>query len=171
MATNTTSRPKLRTKTLSLLLAFLTALASLGMLTSTTQAADAAPGDFQYIPSYNWWDRADFDWTWILNEAPEFNDYLVCFNGHIYADFVDPDGEDNEMTVELKVHRGSLTYTYMMDMSDGYHGVFWWKNMALTHSTPPHLIDSISLRAQDANGAWSETITSNYDHTNWDQCA
>jgi len=67
------------------------------------------------------------------NLAPYFNDYLVCFSGHVYTDFVDPDGNDEYMNVAMAVYRphvGDWTYVWMTNTGRTTHGVFWWTKLS-----------------------------------------
>jgi len=91
------------------------------------------------------------------NLAPYFNDYLVCFSGHVYTDFVDPDGNDEYMNVAMAVYRphvGDWTYVWMTNTGRTTHGVFWWTKLS-DHGIDPAHVTWYAFSATDQDGVWS----------------
>lgn len=180
MSTSAThpKRRSRKTRVVGLLLAFLTALTSLGVLT-TTNSSPAAADQWNYIPNWEWdssrFDYSTIDWAAILNEAPTHTGYLACTPDWVYADFADADAPDSELTVEMKIDRINrngyrLTYTTTMNMSDGHHGVFFHKDMGNFHGIPFDEIDSFTMQAIDRYDARSEIITVDYNPGEWNPC-
>ena len=99
--------------------------------------------------------RPDLPIGTAVNQAPAFNDYIQCVGSYMYADFVDPDGADEDMTVLVYGYQyGQGFVVRQMDTSTA-HGVFFSIDRA-AHG----LIGSsfYYLRAIDADGASSPTI-------------
>jgi hypothetical protein len=90
----------------------------------------------------------------IYNQAPVFNDYLACVGGYVYTDFVDPDGNDALMSVEMAVYRPSVghwTYHPMTNTGPSIHGVFFWLELA-DHGINPATVSWYAFRATDQAG-------------------
>lgn len=89
--------------------------------------------------------------------APVFTGYLQCFNGSIFADYTDPDGDDARLNVQVWAFRRSTQVwdaTWMLNSGASVHGVFFWVNAAdvLIDTTDVTLY---ALRAQDQTSTWS----------------
>ena len=97
--------------------------------------------------------------TWA--QQPKFNDYLVCLGPHVYVDFVDPDGDDTKLKVQLVVTHlvgGHLRRTNIQMANSGpsVHGVFFWSDIT-QHGVDPTLVLYYAFQATDEDGfksAW-----------------
>lgn len=101
----------------------------------------------------------------IFNQAPVFNDYLDCVGGHVYTDFVDPDGDDALMSVQLAVYRPSVghwTYHAMTNTGPTVHGVFFWTELA-DHGINPATVSGYAFRATDQAGIKSGWVYADGD--------
>jgi hypothetical protein len=96
----------------------------------------------------------------IFNQKPVFNDYLACVGGYVYTDFVDPDGNDALMAVQMAVYRPSVghwTYHAMTNSGPSVHGVFFWTELA-DHGINPVTVTSYAFRATDQAGLKSSWV-------------
>ncbi len=91
-----------------------------------------------------------------FNLAPRFNDYFTCltYGGKtwVYTDFVDPYGDDAQLTVRLSSQYLAPT---TMGVSTGYHGVFFYKELP---AVPSGTVFRVT--ATDPGGLSSPTYTS-----------
>ncbi len=96
----------------------------------------------------------------IWNQKPVFNDYLACVGGFVYTDFVDPDGNDALMTVQMAVYRPSVghwTYHPMTNTGPSVHGVFFWSELAAAGINPA-TVTWYAFRATDQVGLRSPWV-------------
>lgn len=93
----------------------------------------------------------------VFNQAPRFNNYLTCFNGYVYTDFVDPDGDDTKMSVQMAVNRPATGWTYhaMKNTGQTTHGVFFWTKLP-GHGVNPAQVSNYAFRATDQAGVKSK---------------
>ncbi len=149
-------RPNLSGKVLSLQLMIAAAL----VITSVSMAT-AQPGSHtaENIPLVS---SAELDATlegffWFphaLNMKPQFNNYLECFNGNVYVDFFDPDGDDAALDVIMVTTTQYGNIPQWLNVSDsGAHGVFFW-----TDNLIPGALQ-YAFRAIDSEGGVSAWIT------------
>lgn len=90
-------------------------------------------------------------------QPPYFTEYLVCFNGHVYTDFTDPDGNDEYLNVQLAVYRphlGYWTYHWMTNTGPSAHGIFFWAKLA-DHGIDPATVSWYAFNGVDQEGLWS----------------
>jgi hypothetical protein len=93
----------------------------------------------------------------LLSAPPVFADYLQCFNGHVFSDFTDPDGDEKNMRGYLAVWRashGGWTTHDMGNSGGAGHGVFFWIKLA-DHGIDPGTVDWYAVSATDEAGDWS----------------
>jgi hypothetical protein len=67
------------------------------------------------------------------SQPPVFDNYLVCFNGFVFTDFTDPDGNDVNLNVAMAVFRPSLNRWdswWMNNTGPSVHGVFFYLELA-----------------------------------------
>ncbi len=92
-----------------------------------------------------------------FNQAPKFNNYLTCFDGWVYVDFVDPDGDDTKMKVQMAVYRSATGSTYhpMKNSGQTTHGVFFSAKLS-DHGINPAQVTGYAFRATDQAGIKSK---------------
>jgi hypothetical protein len=69
----------------------------------------------------------------LASQPPVFDNYLVCFNGFVFTDFTDPDGNDVNLNVAMAVFRPSLGQWdswWMNNTGPSTHGVFFYLELA-----------------------------------------
>jgi hypothetical protein len=142
----------------------LTATTALSLLTLLPGLASAAPSSgaspsaaATYVPIV--------PPVFIYNQKPVFNDYLACVGGYVYTDFVDPDGDDALMSVQMAVYRpsvGNWTYHSMTNTGATVHGVFFWAELA-DHGINPATVTSYAFRATDQAGLKSSWVYADSD--------
>lgn len=96
----------------------------------------------------------------IWNQKPVFNDYLACVGGFVYTDFVDPDGNDALLAVQMAVYRPSVghwTYHPMTNTGPSVHGVFFWSELAAAGINPA-TVTQYAFRATDQVGLKSSWV-------------
>lgn len=146
-------------------LIILTATTVLSLLTLLPGVASAAPVSPQPQPTAS--SPVTLPPVIIFNQRPVFNDYLACVGGHVYTDFVDPDGNDALMTVQMAVYRPSVghwTYHSMSNSGPSVHGVFFWTELA-DHGINPATVTSYAFRATDQAGMRSVWVYADSDCT------
>jgi hypothetical protein len=87
---------------------------------------------------------------------PEHTGYLTCFNGWVFTDFRDPDGEDANLSVTMAVYRpsvGDWTYHPMTNTGHTVHGVFFYIELAPA-GIDPATVDLYAFAAIDEAGDW-----------------
>jgi hypothetical protein len=135
------------------LLAILTALSGLCLLMLPgTASAATQPGPPAGLPSAG---PAGGPVT-INSLPPQFADYLFCFNGHVFTDFTDPDGDDAKLSVTMAVYRpivGDWTYHQMTNTGPSAHGVFFWLKLS-DHGIDPGTVSWYAFAAIDEAGDW-----------------
>jgi hypothetical protein len=92
-----------------------------------------------------------------LNRRPVFNNYLVCVGSWMYADFYDPDGGDENLTVTLAAFFPATGWTYrtMGVSGPGAHGVFFYLDRG-----PAGVLgaSAYAVRATDPQGSSSAWV-------------
>jgi hypothetical protein len=141
----------------------LSATAALGLLALVPGVASAAPQSPQPQPT-NTTPVPLPPPVIAFNHKPVFNDYLACFNGFVYTDFRDPDGDDALMSVQMKVYRPGTGWTYhaMTNTGPTVHGVFWWTELA-DHGINPATVTAYAFRATDQAGLKSSWVSADGD--------
>ena len=139
-------------------MAILTAGTALSLLTLLEGAASAAPQSPQPGPTQPGPVPIQPP-VFVYNQKPVFNDYLVCFNGFVYTDFRDPDGDDAQMAVQMAVQRPGTGWTYhaMTNTGPSAHGVFWWTELA-DSGINPATVTQYAFRATDEDGVKSSWV-------------
>ena len=138
----------------------LTATAALSMLALLPGVASAAPSSSAPQSAAAAAPAAAIPPVIIFNQKPVFNDYLACVGGYVYTDFVDPDGNDALMAVQMAVYRPSVghwTYHSMTNTGATVHGVFFWIKLA-DHGINPATVTSYAFRATDQAGLKSSWV-------------
>jgi hypothetical protein len=88
-------------------------------------------------------------------QPPVFNDYLVCFNGNVFTDFTDPDGNDVNLNVAIFVLRnGEWSSFWMVNSGESVHGVFFFLDLATVGVNPADVAEYAFL-ALDETGLTS----------------
>lgn len=128
------------------------AAAALAMLLLAGGTATAAPRiDIRTQPQHPVIDISD---VYVFGLPPTYNDYFTCAGDYVYTDFVDADGDDANMSVQLTGYRPGHGFTHRtMDVSDGYHGVFFYEHL----TGAAHYTD-FWLRATDEDGLKSSWV-------------
>jgi hypothetical protein len=99
----------------------------------------------------------------VFHQKPVFNDYLQCFNGWVYTDFRDADGDESQMSVQLGVKRnGTWTYKTMTNSGPSAHGVFWSYELA-AGGINPATVTRYAFRATDEDGLKSSWVYADSD--------
>ena len=143
----------------------LTATTVLSLLALLPGVASAAPNAGAPQPTTS--NPAAVPPVIIFNQKPVFNDYLACVGGYVYTDFVDPDGNDALMSVQMAVYRpsvGGWTYHSMTNTGPTIHGVFFWTELA-DHGINPATVTSYAFRATDQAGLKSSWVYADSDCT------
>ena len=141
----------------------LTATTALSLLALLPGVASAAPNVGAPQPTAS--NPAALPPVIIFNQKPVFNDYLACVGGYVYTDFVDPDGNDALMSVQMAVYRpsvGAWTYHAMTNTGPTIHGVFFWTELA-DHGINPATVTSYAFRATDQAGLRSSWVYADSD--------
>ena len=89
--------------------------------------------------------------------APQFTGYLQCFNGHVFTDFTDPDGDDTRLSATLAVWRASVgdwTLHPMTNTGETVHGVFFFIKLSDQGIDPADVL-WYAVGAFDEAGDWS----------------
>ncbi|TWP53827.1 hypothetical protein FKR81_03460 [Lentzea tibetensis] len=92
-----------------------------------------------------------------FSQPPQFTGYFQCFNGHVFADFTDPDGDDTRLNATLAVWRasaGGWTLHPMTNTGDTVHGVFFFIKLS-DHGINAADVDWYAVGATDQAGDWS----------------
>jgi len=92
--------------------------------------------------------------------APVFQNYLQCFDGYIYTDFSDPDGDDTLLNVQVwALQRSTSTWavTWLLNSGPSVHGVFYWLYSPYVNFNTNN-VSYYYFRAMDQTGTWSAWI-------------
>jgi hypothetical protein len=87
---------------------------------------------------------------------PEHTGYIACVSGWVYTDFVDPDGEDANLSATMAVYRpsvGDWTYHPMTNTGHTVHGVFFYIELA-PQGIDPATVEWYAFAAIDEAGDW-----------------
>lgn len=123
------------------------------LLAAQGPAAAAAPTDARITTQV---DRPLLDIAddLVFKLPPTYNNYFTCAGDWVYTDFVDLDGDDAATSVVLWAYRPGHGWSVRtMDVSDGYHGVFWYAQVPGAGD-----VTSFSLRATDEDGLTSSWV-------------
>lgn len=128
------------------------AVAALAMLLLTGGSAQAAERiDITTQPQLPVIDISD---DLVFQLPPTYNNYFTCAGDYVYTDFVDADGNDANITVQLWGYRPGHGWTQRtMDVSNGYHGVYFYEHLAGAGS-----YTDFWLRATDEDGLQSSWV-------------
>jgi hypothetical protein len=88
---------------------------------------------------------------------PVFANYLVCFNGWVYTDFTDPDGNDANLHVLIAVFRpnyGGWTTFNMVNTGPSTHGVFFYQQLSAI-GVDPATVTQYAFTAYDETNSWA----------------
>jgi hypothetical protein len=90
------------------------------------------------------------------NVPPVFNNYLVCFNGWLFTDFTDPDGDDLQLRtfVFIFLRNGTGRWLQMTNSGGAGHGVFFSLELASAGIRSAD-VSEYWFNAQDPWGAWA----------------
>jgi hypothetical protein len=91
------------------------------------------------------------------SQPPQFTGYLQCFNGHVFTDFTDPDGDDTRLSATLAVFRASVgdwTLHPMTNTGESVHGVFFFIKLS-DQGIDPADVNWYAVGAFDEAGDWS----------------
>jgi len=96
----------------------------------------------------------------VAAQPPTWTGYFQCFNGSVFTDFTDPDGNDANMNVWMvvSVNSGDELGFWMNNSGPGTHGVFWYLNLRDVGIDPAN-VTHYDWIAQDESGAWSLWVT------------
>jgi hypothetical protein len=96
----------------------------------------------------------------MAGQPPVFNNYLVCFNGWMYTDYTDPDGNDANLNVWVWVYQtgGRVTPFWLNRSGPGAHGVFFYLQWSAVGINPAE-ITGLALIGYDETGLWSTNYT------------
>lgn len=91
------------------------------------------------------------------NYPPVFNNYLVCFNGWVYTDFTDPDGDDLLLRtfVLIYLRDGTARWIQMGNSGGAGHGVFFYLELASVGINPSDVTEYWFNAKDYPAGAWS----------------
>jgi hypothetical protein len=91
------------------------------------------------------------------SQPPVFANYLVCFNGWVYTDFTDPDGDDTKLNVLMAVYRpnyGGWNYFWMTNTGPSAHGVFFYQQLSAI-GVDPATVTFYAFAGYDQTATWS----------------
>jgi hypothetical protein len=97
------------------------------------------------------------------NLPPVYNNYLVCFNGWIYTDFTDPDGDDTKLRtfVMIYLRNGTAKWIQMGNSGGAGHGVFFYLELASVGVNPNDVTEYWFNAIDSPYGAWAGYVKAN----------
>jgi hypothetical protein len=95
----------------------------------------------------------------LASAAPVYNNYLQCFNGWVYTDFTDPDGDDTRLNVMMAVQRNGQWLSYWMhNTGASAHGVFFYMQLSEI-GVDPKTVQRYAFTAADETNTWAADWT------------
>lgn len=145
-------------------LAILTAGAVLSVLALAPVAATASPNNTPApAPTQNPTLVPTQPPVLVWHHKPVFNNYLECFNGWVYVDFKDVDGNEALMSVMMGVKRNGVWTNHAMHNSGpSAHGVFFYKKLSDSNINPA-TVQQYRFRATDEDGLVSSYVYADSD--------
>lgn len=96
----------------------------------------------------------------VASLPPVFNNYLVCVGGFIYTDYIDPDGDDTLLNVEVWMYGPSVGWipAWLNNTGNTVHGVFFWLEPAAVGINMANITE-MWFHAVDQTSTWSTSWT------------
>ncbi|GLI01828.1 hypothetical protein [Phytohabitans aurantiacus] len=97
------------------------------------------------------------------NIPPVYNNYLVCFNGWVYTDFTDPDGNDLQLRtfVLIYLRNGTARWIQMGNSGGAGHGVFFYLELASVGINPSDVTEYWFNAIDSPWGQWAGYVRAN----------